>query len=365
MSRHPPEPTSTSSLVPVAAPGALSTALQQDRERAERDRQGLRAENTKGAYDVAWRAFAAWCASRDLVADRVEDGDLAAYLSWLSEQRPTPVSQRRHGAQRPAGSGAMSWSTVVQAYSAVAMVYRSLHRPGWEGPGSCPPRVWEQYQAIRRKLGVAAKAPKHALLLEHLRPMVLTLHGDGLATLRDRALLLVGYFLANRSEETSDLDVEDVERSPLGDGSLNVIIRRAKKDQEGKGFTKGLVPAADDQPICPVLALTAWTEAAGIRSGPIFRPFTPHGGLLDQRLSSRHVTDVVKGTARAAGFDEAFVMRIASHSLRAGFITQAKLNGASLEEIASHTGHKDLNTVRGYIRRVDAAGVSNPIRRMI
>lgn len=353
------------SLATVAAPGALSTALQRDRERAEQDRQHLRAEATKGAYDTAWRAFAVWCSSRGLVADRVEDGDLAAYLSWLSEQRPTPAGQRRYGTQRPAGLGAMSWSTIVQAYSAIAMVYRGLQRPGWEGPGSCPPRVWEQYQAIRRKLRVAAKAPKYALLLEHLRPMALTLHGDELSVLRDRALLLVGYFLANRSEETADLDIEDIERSPLGDGSLNVIIRRAKKDQEGKGFTKGLVPAVDDRPLCPVLALTTWIGAADIRSGPIFRPFGPYGGLLDQRLSSRHVTGVVKESARAAGFDEAFVMRIASHSLRAGFITQAKLNGASLEEIAAHTGHKDLNTVRGYIRRVDAAGPSNPIRRMI
>jgi len=360
-----PAPTSRDALAVVAAHGALSTALQQDRARAEEDRQHLRAQATKGAYDTAWRAFAAWCASRGLIADRIEDDDLAAYLSWLSEQKPTPVNQRRLGTQRPVGFGPMSWSTVVQAYSAIAMVYRGSRRPGWEGPSSCPPRVWEQYQAIRRKLGVAAKAPKHALLLERLRQMVLTLKGDDLPVLRDRSLLLAGYFLANRSEETVDLDVEDVERSPLGDGSLNVIIRRAKKDQEGKGFTKGLVPAGTDgREICPVLAITAWMKAADIRSGPIFRSFGSHGRVLDRRLSSRHATEVVKRSARAAGFDETFVAQIASHSLRAGFITQATLNGASLEEIAAHTGHKDLNTLRGYIRRAEAAGLSNPMRKV-
>jgi site-specific recombinase XerD len=360
---HPTAP--TTALVPVASVQALSTILQLDRQRAERDREYLRAESTRGAYDRAWRAFAAWCSSRGLLADSVEDSDLAAYLSWLSEQRPSPPNQRRHGAARLSGTGSMSWSTVAQAYSAIAMVYRSKRRPGWDGPRACPPAVWQQYEAIRRKLGVASKAGKLALLLEHLRPMVLTLQGDGLPTLRDRALLLVDYFLADRSEETVGLDVEDVEPSPGADGSFSVVLRRAKNDQQGRGFTKGLVSAGGDQQLCPVRALTAWMRGADIRSGPIFRPFGPHGELLDQRLSPRHVTEVVKRAARAAGFDEAFVTRVASHSLRAGFITQATINGASLEEIASHTGHKDMNTLRGYVRRANVVGKSNPIRRMI
>jgi len=346
-------------------PDALSTILALDQERAAKDRQYLRAHATKVAYDRAWRMFATWCSERALLADRVEGPNVAAYLSWLSEQRPSPTNQRRHGANRPAGIGTMSWSTIAQAYSVIAMTYRGLQRPGWDGPSACPPEVWQQYQAIRRKLGVASKAGKYALLLEHLRPMVATLQGDGMQPLRDRAVLLVGYFLANRSEETAALDVEDLEPSPRGDGSINVKLRRSKSDQEGKGRTKGLVPSTTDLTLCPVVALTTWIKEADIRFGPIFRPFGPHGELLDQRICSRHVTGVVKNAARAAGFDEAFVARIASHSLRAGFITEAANNGASLEEIAAHTGHRDLNTLRGYIRRADAAGPSNPIRRII
>ena len=359
-------PADATALVVPASPGSLSTALQADRERADKDRGHLRSDSTKASYDRAWRAFAAWCKSRGLVADQVEDENLAAYLSWLSEERPTPPKQRRHGTRRPSsGREGMSWSTIAQAYSAIAMVYRRLRRPGWEGPRACPPRVWEQYEALRNKLGVAPKMQKTPLLLDDLEKMVNALPGTDLPTLRDRALLLTDYFLAARSAEAIDLDIEDIEKAPRADGSLNVVIRKSKQDQAGKGFTKGLVLAQKNKKLCPVRALQAWIKESDIRFGPIFRPFGPRGELLDQHMSRRHVTGIVKRVARAAGFDESFVAQIASHSLRAGYITQAALNGSSLEEIAAHTGHKDLNTLRGYIRRAEAVGASNPTRRMI
>jgi integrase len=41
------------------------------------------------------------------------------------------------------------------------------------------------------------------------------------------------------------------------------------------------------------------------------------------------------------------------HSLRAGFISAAAEAGAGELTISAHTGHRDMNVLRRYIRRVN------------
>lgn len=107
------------------------------------------------------------------------------------------------------------------------------------------------------------------------------------------------------------------------------------------GIKRGSNPAT-----CPVRALTAWIEAAGVTSGPIFRRVDRHGNILGP-MTSQTVALVVKRAAAAAGLDPA---KYSGHSLRAGFVTQGAINGASESNIMRSTGHKSHDTVRGYIR---------------
>jgi hypothetical protein len=67
------------------------------------------------------------------------------------------------------------------------------------------------------------------------------------------------------------LDVEDIEETKEG---LRVTIRRGKTDQEGKGATNAIIRGSL---VCPVTALKAWIEAAGITTGPVFRPLGKGG----------------------------------------------------------------------------------------
>ena len=46
------------------------------------------------------------------------------------------------------------------------------------------------------------------------------------------------------------------------------------------------------------------------------------------------------------GFD-----RLSAHALRVGFITEAYDKGVRDEDIMRHTRHRDLRTMRGYVRR--------------
>jgi hypothetical protein len=120
--------------------------------------------------------------------------------------------------------------------------------------------------------------------------------GTSLRELRDRAIMLLGFSGAFRRSELVALNLGDIEWTT--EGAL-VSIRRSKTDQEGFGRKVG-IPRGDIA--CPVTALEAWLEAAGISEGAVFRRVfnrrTQRVG--DQRLAARNVASVVKAAAARA-----------------------------------------------------------------
>jgi hypothetical protein len=100
-------------------------------------------------------------------------------------------------------------------------------------------------------------------------------------------------------------------------------IRHSKTDQEGAGATVAIVPGSI---ACPVAAVRAWRDAAGIVSGALFRCIRK-GGKVGERLSAQSVADIVKAHAERIGLEAA---AFGGHSLRAGFITSAAKRGASI-----------------------------------
>jgi len=48
--------------------------------------------------------------------------------------------------------------------------------------------------------------------------------------------------------------------------------------------------------------------------------------------------------------------QLSAHALQVGFITETYAKGIRDEEIMRHTRHRDLRTMRGYVRRRGAAG---------
>ena len=195
-------------------------------------------------------------------------------------------------------------------------------------------------KGIRRKVGTA-KAKKSPILATDVRAMTNSLPAR-LIGLRDRALILLGFAGAFRRSEVAQIAIEYVEETAEG---IKVFIPRSKTDQEGQGryigIKRGAIPAT-----CPVRALNAWIEAAGISSGPIFRRVDRHGNVKEP-ITAQIVALIVKRAAAAAGLDPA---KYSGHSLRAGFVTQGALNGATETNIMRQTGHTSHATVRGYIR---------------
>jgi site-specific recombinase XerD len=165
--------------------------------------------------------------------------------------------------------------------------------------------------------------------------------GTGPRGLRDRALLLLGFAGAFRRSELVAVDVGDLQ---FCDGGLRVKIRHSKTDQEGQGTTVAIVPGTF---ACPVKATRDWIKCAQIVGGPLFRPISKTGRVLPRRLSDRAAAEIVKASARRVGLN---AEEYSGHSLRAGFLTSAARQGASIFKMMDVSRHKSVETLRGYVR---------------
>ena len=208
-------------------------------------------------------------------------------------------------------------------------------------------------RGIRREKGVAPQG-KAPILLDTLRQMIAALPDDRRG-LQDKAILLVGFAGAFRRGELVSLTIADVRFVEEG---MIIYLRRSKTDQEGEGFSKGL-PYGESDATCPVRALRRWLEVASITSGPLFRPIDRHGTVGQAALRSHGVVRTVKRAAELIGLD---ATDLSGYSLRAGLVTTAAQAGVSERVILAQTGHKDVRTVRRYIRegslfRENAAGM--------
>jgi integrase len=72
--------------------------------------------------------------------------------------------------------------------------------------------------------------------------------------------------------------------------------------------------------------------------------------VSDQPLADDSASRVVKRYARRVGLD---VATFSGHSLRSGFLTSAAESGANVFKMAEVSRHRSLDTLRGYVRRVD------------
>lgn len=304
----------TGTNVPTGA--EVSTDLHATAQRAKEFAAQAKAANTLRAYRSDWQDFTGWCEAHDLPALPAAEETVALYVADLAERVRTSTIQRR-------------LSAIAQAHKTAG------HASPTRG------RVSLVWQGIRRAKGTAQKG-KAPARTEEIRAMVATLDRDP-AGVRDRALLLLGFAAALRRSELVGLDAADLAFAHDG---LTVTLRRSKTDQEGAGQKVG-VPYGSHPETCPVRAVRAWLEAAGIVGGPVFRSIDRWGHVGDGRLSDRGVALVVKRAAERAGLDpDAY----AGHSLRAGLATAAAAAGVNERVIAQQTRHKSLPMLRRYIR---------------
>lgn len=301
-------------------PGLIGSAELIVRDSLDQVRRFIRASkasSTVRGYQSDWIHFGAWCQERGAAALPTTPETVAAYIAdcagWL---KPGSIQRR---------------------LNAIAEAHKAM---GKDSPVSAG-IVRNTFKGIKRAKGTAP-AQKSPVLTEDVRSMVAAVDA-GLMGLRDRAVVLVGFAGAFRRSELVALNVEDLVEE---DGGLAVIVRQSKTDQEGAGQKVGIV-AGEHEETCPIRSVRAWLAAAGIKSGSVFRAVDRRGQAKASRLSGIDVARIVKKLAERAGLDAA---KYSGHSLRAGHVTAAAIEGVPERIIMNQTRHRSTEMLRRYVR---------------
>lgn len=319
-----------SDITPHSPTHAL-VSLQETAARAQAYAEQSRAENTKKAYRSDWNHFCAWCDENGLKAMPATIDTVTLYITSCADRYKVTTLERR--------LASISQAHKTAGLESPALVSREPLHSVWSG-------IVRSKSRLKQKVApVLTEDIK--LMIDHL-PRNADEPGNPLtlSSLRDRALLLVGFAGAMRRSELAGLHVEDLQFTPDG---LRVLIRQSKTDQEGRGQVVGLVHGANPL-TCPVRAVRAWMRAAGIHSGPVFRSINRHGNVADKAITGRSIARIIKGTCLRCGLSPELY---SGHSLRAGFTTQAARAGKAERVIMRHTRHKSEKMVREYIREGD------------
>ncbi len=197
-------------------------------------------------------AFDAWCRRTNRLALPATAETVADYLDARAETGSRPASLARYKAS-------------------IAKIHQLLDL---KDPTPAP-LVKLRLQAVRREKGAAQKQARPLRFKGPVRDVerdkarglniraLLESCADDLPGLRDRALLSTAYDTGLRASELVAVAVEHIEEAIDPEARLLQILR-SKGDQDGEGATAYLSPRT-------VAAITAWTEAADITEGHLFR----------------------------------------------------------------------------------------------
>jgi integrase len=152
-------------------------------------------------------------------------------------------------------------------------------------------------------------------------PDITTLKG-----LRDRAILAVLIGCGLRREEASSLTCAHIQQR---EGRWVIV------DLTGKRNKVRSVP----MPCWTKAAIDAWTEAAGITDGYIFRAVRKGSFLAGESMTAQGIYNMVRG----------YLPGIACHDLRRSFAKLAHKGGAALEQIQLSLGHASIKTTEVYL----------------
>lgn len=174
--------------------------------------------------------------------------------------------------------------------------------------------------------------------------------GGVLRALRDRSMLSLGFAAGGRRRsEISRLSIEQIELREVDveDGMpeqiLVIHLGRTKTQDAEEDVTVTVRGRA-------VADYTTWVEGAKLCEGPVYRPIGRWGRLRDHALSPQSVNAILKLRLTEAGYR---AEDFSAHGLRSGYLTEAFLQGLSLPEAMSQSGHRSASQAASYFKAAE------------
>ncbi len=265
----------------------------------------VRSENSKRAYRRALENFLLWFDTNRAIYPELNKAAVQSYIDEL----------------RRAGMGPV---TINQRLAAIRNLVKEATDNDLIDPnkGNGILRIKGERKEGKRLGNWLSKDQAQKLLNS---PDISTLKG-----LRDRALLAVMIGCGLRREETAGLTFEHVQQR---EGRWVIV------DLIGKREKTRSVP----MPNWCKAAIDAWSEAAGVSSGRVFRWVNKGGKLSGEGMTAQSIYEAVKLYA-----DE-LNLSIAPHDLRRTFAKLARKGGADLQQIQLTLGHASVKTTEVYL----------------
>ena len=165
--------------------------------------------------------------------------------------------------------------------------------------------------------------------------------GSELRHLRDKSLLLLGFWRGFRGGELVNLEVQFV-KAEAGAGMVCMLPKlQTDRKHFGRTFQIPALPR-----VCPVEAYLDWVAAAQITHGSVFRAIDRWGHIRDQGLHVDSIVPILRSILGNAGIEapESF----ASHSLRRGYAIWASSHGWDLKGLIENIHWCDAKPTLAY-----------------
>jgi integrase len=325
---HQSTATSEKQAVPEPTPKPIKreTSIESNLVELDQKRQELSgsamAANTLSSYRHGWKLFTAWCAEVTRCALPASADTVSLFLT----------AQLTKGLK------------VASAKQRLAAIIYYHQLDGIELPGR-----FAAAQLLRSAQRQRGERPSRSrpLQIDELRQISDLLIKNGSArSIRDRAVLLVGFASALRRSSIAALTLDDLEFTSEG---VILTIVREKQDQEAKGRYVA-IPHGKHENTCAVRALRNWLAIRPeCSTRAVFLRLTK--GHEHSALYPELIAHVVKCGAVLIGLDPSV---FSGHSLRSGLITAGGEAGLSDLLIAEQSGHRNMNVLRTYMRRPKA-----------
>ena len=247
------------------------------------------------------------------ITKRVYNLGLDEFFAWLSVQEPRPGFTK---------ATVSAWRVALEArgLGAVEAADNGLLAP-------------ELANGITRVKGVASKGVRLGNWLSVRQAQTLLNAPDITTTkgLRDRAILAVLLGCGLRRSEVAALTMGHIQQR---DGRWCIV------DLLGKHGRVRTIP----MPTWVKVAIDAWTGAAGVSEGPVFRSMNRGDQAQAAALSEKVVWQLLQPYAMAAG-----VPGIAPHDCRRTCAKLCRAAGGELEQIQLLLGHASVQTTERYL----------------
>ena len=235
-------------------------------------------------------------------------------------------------------------------------LWSTLHRwRGLEGPFAAAGVRSAMRLAVRASERPRSRESRSAVTRDVLDRLLDTCAGDGIADIRDRALLLVAFASGGRRRsEVARLRLQDLVEGP--------DAAAAPDDPAGAplpclairlGRTKTAGLEQDERVLLigrPVAALRTWIALAPIMDGAVFRAIDRFGRVGRRALDGQSVNAILKKRCAMAGLDPSF---FSAHGLRSGYLTEAARRGVPIQEAMQQSRHRSVQQAASYYNEAD------------